>query len=88
MVVLEAMAFGKPVLCSQWAGAREMLVDGENGYLFDPNDTKQFTDHLRQFIENLNLIPTMGERSRQLIAQHNPETAAQFIHQVTTIVME
>jgi glycosyltransferase involved in cell wall biosynthesis len=88
MVVLEAMAFGKPVLCSQWAGAKEMIVDGENGHLFDPNNTQELTDLMRQFIDNPNLIPLMGNKSRQLVDQHNPETAAQFIFDVATNVMD
>lgn len=88
MVILEAMAFGKPVLCSQWAGAKEMLVDSQNGYLYDPNEIEDCTNKMRQFIENPALIPLMGERSRQLIAQHNPETAAYFICEVATTVMK
>lgn len=45
MVVLEAMAFGKPVLCSEWAGAAEMVVDGENGYIIDPHHPAQVAEN-------------------------------------------
>ena len=39
-VVNEAMASGLPVLCSKYAHAREMLAEGQNGYLFDPLSTE------------------------------------------------
>ena len=28
MVPVEAMVFGKPILCSKWAGTSEMVIDG------------------------------------------------------------
>lgn len=37
MVVAEAFAFGKPVIGSRRGGIPEMIRDGENGLLFDPD---------------------------------------------------
>jgi glycosyltransferase involved in cell wall biosynthesis len=50
MVVLEAMAFGDPILCSKWAGAVEMVADGDNGYIFDPHHPEQVAALMRQFM--------------------------------------
>jgi glycosyltransferase involved in cell wall biosynthesis len=36
--VVEAMASGRPVICSDGAGASSLIVDGENGYLFAKDD--------------------------------------------------
>ena len=47
LVVNEAMASGLPVMCSTRAGcAEEMLVPGENGWLFDPADAAGFSETL------------------------------------------
>lgn len=78
MVVSEAMAFGKPVLCSKWAGATEVVVDGESGYIFDPYDTEQLAGLMRRFIEQPSLIDTMGDRSKRLAADLTPQSAAAF----------
>jgi glycosyltransferase involved in cell wall biosynthesis len=83
MVVLESMVFGKPVLCSHLAGASEMIVDDVNGYLFNPKEPEELAKLMRKFIDNPDLISSMGEASQQLIAQHTPEAAAQFLIEVT-----
>lgn len=86
MVVLEAMAFGKPVLCSKWAGASELLIEGENGYLFDPHEPEAIAAVMRRLIDQSDLIQSMGQRSQEIIAEYTPTTAAQFLAKVTNTV--
>lgn len=87
VVVLEAMALGKPVLCSKWAGASEMVIEGENGFLFEPHQPEELAEVMRRFIEQPNLSVSMGYKSQQLMAQHTPEIAAQFLANVTSFVV-
>ena len=79
MVVLEAMAFGKPVLCSKWAGAVEMIQHGENGYAFDPYQANTLAELMRRFIDQPELIAEIGKKSAQTVSQYSPATTAQFI---------
>lgn len=88
MVVLEAMIFGKPVLCSRWGGAAELITDGENGYVFDPREPEELAKLMRQFIDNPELIVSMGKRAKQVIAAHTPEGAAKFLGDVARSVYE
>ncbi len=44
MVILEAMARGLVVLASDLPAIREYFVDGRNGYLFPPGDTKKMKE--------------------------------------------
>ncbi|QYO62492.1 glycosyltransferase family 4 protein [Leptolyngbya sp. 7M] len=88
MVVLEAMAFGKPILCSQRAGASEMVLDGENGHLFEPDNPEDIADAMARLIDTPEQIMEMGQRSQQLIAHHTPGDAAQFLTKVTHMVAE
>jgi glycosyltransferase involved in cell wall biosynthesis len=88
MVVLEAMAFGRPILCSKWAGASELLVEGENGYLFDPYQAEEIAAAMRRFLDRPEQMQPMGERSQALIAPHTPEAAAQFLAKITHTLME
>ena len=88
MVVPEAMVFGKPVLCSNGAASCELIVSGDNGYIFDPSSAKELADKMKIFIDNPDLIESMGERSRQMISQKTPETAAKAYVEVTSFLME
>jgi len=86
MVVSEAMAFGKPVLCSKWAGATEVVAEGESGYVFDPYDVEQLAALMQRFIDKPELIAAMGDRSKQLSVDLTPQSAATFFCQLTATV--
>ncbi len=87
MVVLEAMVLGKPILCSKWAGASELVVEGENGYCFDPHEPERLAELMRHFMNDPNLAVSMGRKSEQLIAQYTPQAAAEFLAEVTSFVL-
>ncbi|MBW4633615.1 MAG: glycosyltransferase family 4 protein [Iphinoe sp. HA4291-MV1] len=87
MVLLEAMAFGKPILCSKWAGAAEMVLEGENGYVFDPYYPETLAQAMKSLIDNPSLISSMGQKSQQLISQHTPEAAAKFFADIASYVL-
>lgn len=88
MVILEAMVVGKPVLISKLAGASELVIEGENGYCFHPQEPEKLAELMRRFLDNSDLAPTMGEKSKQLMTQYSPEAAAKFLGKVTSIVLE
>lgn len=64
-VVLEAMAAGKPVVATNWGGSREMVVDGETGYLVPVDDASVMADRLRLLAESPDLRRQMGEAGRR-----------------------
>jgi glycosyltransferase involved in cell wall biosynthesis len=87
MVVLEAMVFGKPVLCAKYAGSREMVEHGVNGFVFDPFCVDQLTDHMDRFIREPGLVESFGAEAKKRIAPHTPEKAAQLISALVEQVM-
>ncbi len=46
--VLEAMAVGRPVVASRVGGLREIIRDGENGFLVTPGSTREIVDRVLQ----------------------------------------
>jgi glycosyltransferase involved in cell wall biosynthesis len=76
VAVLEAMAFGKPVLCSKYAGSRQMVTQGENGFIFDPCDTQELAGYMAKFIGDEYLAQRLGARSLEKIAPFTPAHAA------------
>jgi glycosyltransferase involved in cell wall biosynthesis len=83
MVTLEAMAFGKPVLCSKWAGSSELITHGENGWICDPHDPTAMAALMRKCIDRPELISIVGKASAETIAQHTPAAVAQFLAEVS-----
>jgi glycosyltransferase involved in cell wall biosynthesis len=56
LVIQEAFAAGIPVLASNVYGNAEQITDGENGWLFNFNDTDDLTNKLQMLINNPALI--------------------------------
>lgn len=49
-VLLETAAIGRPLIASDIPGCRETIVEGENGYLFFPKDTKSLVSKIEIFL--------------------------------------
>jgi glycosyltransferase involved in cell wall biosynthesis len=87
LVLLEAMAFGKPVLCSQYAGAKEMVEHDRTGFIFDPRKPPDLADYMARFIENPRLISEFGERSSKAMAPYTVEAAARALEALVNRTM-
>jgi glycosyltransferase involved in cell wall biosynthesis len=88
MVVLEAMAFGRAVLCSKYAGAKEVLQEGSNGFVFDPYNPEDLPGYMARFIKQPALIKSFGARSSEIIAPYNPERAAAILAGLVSKVLD
>lgn len=64
MVVAEALAFGKPVIGSHRGGIPEMIVDGGNGLLFDPDHPGELTSCLKRVHRDEALRHHLTENAR------------------------
>jgi glycosyltransferase involved in cell wall biosynthesis len=82
VAVLEAMFFEKPILCSKFAGASEMIKEGENGFVFDPYRPEILAELMKKFIDDPALIKSMGQKSKQLINPFTPEATARHVASV------
>lgn len=64
--VLEAMAMQRAVITTDAPGCRETVVDGENGFLVPPRDTKALAEAMERAIADPARLAAMGQRSRRL----------------------
>ncbi|MDW8107133.1 MAG: glycosyltransferase family 4 protein [Armatimonadota bacterium] len=62
----EAMAMARPVITTDAPGCRETVIDGVNGFLVPPRDVEALAQAMERFIQQPELIITMGEASRKL----------------------
>lgn len=87
MVVLEAMVVGKPILCSKWAGASELIQEGKNGYCFDPHNPTELAEKMQRFIADPDLAQKMGQQSVAVMEKYTPGVAADFLVDVATFAI-
>lgn len=67
MVLIEAMACGKPVIASQLPGVRIVVHDGQDGLLVQPGDVASLTEKIRLLIKDPKLRKEFGARGRSKV---------------------
>jgi glycosyltransferase involved in cell wall biosynthesis len=86
-VVLEAMLFAKPVLCSRWAGTAELIREGENGFVFDPYEPERLAEYMRELIDQPRRAAMMGMAAKRGMADYTPEAIAAALAEVVEAVL-
>lgn len=78
LVINEAMACGVPIIVSKNVGsARDLVVEGKNGFKFDPTNSEELANILSEFETNSNFNSKMGAESAFFIKDWGPEKFAQ-----------
>ena len=67
--ILEAMALGVPVVTTDVAGAKELVVDGQTGYVSRQGDVAGITRSLVALIESESLRKRMSRAGRERVEQ-------------------
>ncbi|NLO78707.1 MAG: glycosyltransferase family 4 protein [Xanthomonadaceae bacterium] len=62
----EAMAMGRPVITTDAPGCRETVEHGRNGFLVPVRDPRALAEAMLRFIEQPELIESMGRESRRM----------------------
>lgn len=63
--ILEAMACGKPIVCSDAGGNSELVADGENGFVVPKRNSQALANALIRVIGDRALATRMGAESRR-----------------------
>jgi glycosyltransferase involved in cell wall biosynthesis len=75
LTVLEAMAYGKPVIvCRDGGGLTALVEDGVNGFVVEP-DGASIAQAVARFAADPTLARTMGRAARERVASRTPEHA-------------
>ncbi len=82
LVVNEAMAAGLPILVSNRCGCYEdLIIEGVNGYGFDPGDSQQLTDLMVKMSSGQIGLQKMGQAALEHIQKYSPDYFAQQLTQ-------
>jgi phosphatidylinositol alpha-mannosyltransferase len=82
MVLLEAMATGKPVVASRIDGFSQVLTHGQEGLMVPPRDQDALTEALSHLLSHPGLARDMGERGRQRAQEYDWTNVAQKVSQL------
>lgn len=69
IVLLEAMASKKPIVATDVIGNKEVVVDGETGFLVPSKDPKKLAERIIALIENKPLRKKFGENGRRRVEE-------------------
>jgi trehalose synthase len=70
LTVSEALWKGTPVVASKIGGIPLQILNGENGFLLDPLDTKGYAERIVQILKNPTLTEKMGKKGREHVRKN------------------
>jgi len=74
-VFSEAMASELPIVATHVDGAREAIVDGENGYLHNPHDVEGMANSVLKLVRDPGLRRSMGAIGRSRVSEFDIEVS-------------
>ncbi len=69
LVFTEAHARGKPVVAGRVAGVPDLVIDGQTGFLVEPQNPDALADHIAAILDDPQLAKRLGEAGRRRIEE-------------------
>ena len=70
MVAIEAMMARKPVVAANHGGLTEIVVDGETGFRFEPNNIQALASAIEKLLNDPDMRKRFGEKGRARAIEH------------------
>ena len=67
--LFEGMAMQKPVIASKVSGIEEIISDGENGFLADPDNINEWVEKMEMVLNSENLAAKIGQSARRTVEE-------------------
>lgn len=82
VALMEAMANGLPVVCSNIRGNSDLIEDGKGGYLVEPADVEGFAKYIKDLIDDSMLRSEFGEFNLKKIENYSIENVLREIEKI------
>lgn len=80
--ILEAMACGCAVVATDCGGPRDIIKDGENGFLVEVGNVEQIVDRVKVLLENEELRQQFVEKSRETVSKFSWDSSVDKLEEV------
>jgi len=64
-ILVQGLATGKPVVSYDIGGAKEVIADGENGFIVKPGDEKSLTEKVNRLLKSKGLLLSLTEGAKE-----------------------
>ena len=71
-ILLDALEFGLPIVTTRVGGIPEIIQDGVNGYLFEPNDTRSMLNTVLRLRDDAKTATAMGLVNKRAAEAYTP----------------
>lgn len=71
--VIEAMAHGRPVIVTEGVGAKDLVIDGKNGFIVPIRNPDAIAEKIRYFYDNPDEIKRFGKNARETAKEYTWE---------------
>jgi len=68
--ILECLAYGRPVITTEGAGASELIKNGKEGFIVPIRDSDAISEKIKWFKDNPDEIKAMGDEGRKTAEQY------------------
>jgi glycosyltransferase involved in cell wall biosynthesis len=86
LVILEALASGTPVLASAVSGVPEAVIDGRDGYLFEPGDAGRLSRLIAELAGDRARLPALGQSGHEIYEERFSRT--RMVHDTLAVYDE
>lgn len=86
VMMLEAMALGRPVIASGVGGVVSVIEDNVSGLIVPPSDSRNLADRIMELLQNRERARTIAVTGQQLIRDRFNET--RMIDEILTVYRE
>ena len=66
LTLLEALSVGRPVIATQCGGPKDIITDGEDGFLVPTNDADALANTIQRFIDQPDLLHRMASQIKPI----------------------
>ena len=73
LIVKEALIYGVPILCTSLGGAPDAIIDGFNGFVFDPYVEGSLAEKIHLIIDNPDILEKITQGARKTKIESNDE---------------